>query len=141
MSFKPLARRVLHGYARFLRAVGETVSIIAGLAAFAVIIAYPIWWLAVKHRGVYTVLILGGGAATVVFFVVRRLISGSGRRGERRHPALVRRFLVGCLFAVGAYGTAILISRSLLVGIAAAVILLALFGLWAFGCDRSTDRR
>lgn len=140
MSVKALARRVLQGYARVLRSLGGTLSIAACLALLAVAIAYPIWWLAVNHRALYTTIVLGSGGAALAYLAVRRVLAKNNARRPNHLRGRLARFLAPCLLAVGAYGTAVLVSRSIMAGIASGVVLLALVGLWAFGRDRSTDK-
>lgn len=140
MSVKALARRVLHGYARVLRSLGETLSIAVCLALLAVAIAYPIWWLAVNHRVLYTAIVLGAGGAALVCLAARRALARNNSRRPKHLRGRLARFLAACLLAVGAYGTAVLVSRSTVAGIASGVVLLALLGLWAFGRDRSIDK-
>ncbi|HSV56500.1 MAG TPA: hypothetical protein VLH39_05260, partial [Magnetospirillaceae bacterium] len=56
MSAARLVSRVVRGYARVIRSAWQGIVVMVGLILLAVGISYPVWWLAVNHRGLYTAL-------------------------------------------------------------------------------------
>ncbi len=141
MKSADLARRVARGYVRFLRSVGEAVLLLIGMIGIAFGVSYPVWWLAVNRRGLYTVLVAGGCLAALAVLVIRRTRAarraGPGARGGG--PRAVR-ILARLLLAAGAYGTGVLFLRSPMLGTLAALVLLAVAGVWAFGRGGQADR-
>lgn len=141
MSPSELAGRVFRGYARVLRSVGEILLVLAGISAAALAVAFPLWWLAVNRRGLYTALMAGAGMAAAAILAYRRLRSGRGSETrDRRTGPRTGRILQVLLLAAGIYGTAVLFSRSPALGLAAAAVLAAAAGVWAFGRDGRIDR-
>jgi hypothetical protein len=141
MKIRDLAGRVLRGYARALRSLGEVLAVFAGMAGIAFVVVFPLWWLAVNRRQLYTALVAGAGLVAAGILVLRRFRSrhrsgpGTARGGPR--IALV---LAPGLLAAGIYGIGVLFFRSPALGILAALALLAAAGVWAFGRDGRTNR-
>ena len=135
-----LARLVARGYARTFRLLAEGIAVFLGMAAVAVCVSYPVWWLATHRRGAYTAVVLGGCVLLLGFQFIRRLASG------KRSPAAPngrKRFwtiLVQCLFLPGAYGVSVLMARSMAMGVVAAAALIILFGIWTFGYGKPVHR-
>lgn len=136
-----LAGRVIRGYGRALRSLGEAFLVLGGMAGLSFAVVFPLWWLAVNKRGLYTAIVAGAGLGAAGILALRRFRSlrrggpGGGRGGFR--PG---RFLVWLLLAAGVYGTGILLVRSPALGIAAALVLIAGAGVWAFGRGGRIDR-
>ncbi len=139
MSLSELAGRVLRGYARILRSLGETFLVLAGISATAFAVALPLWWLAVHRRGLYTALIAGAGLAAASILGYRRIRSRRGAVSGELRPR-PGRILPGLLIAAGVYGSAVLFTRSLVLGLSAAVVLAGVAGAWAFGRGGRIDR-
>lgn len=141
MKIRDLAGRVLRGYGRALRSLGEALVVFAGMAGIAFAVVFPLWWLAVNRRQLYTALVAGAGLAAAGFLVFRRF-----RSRHRNDPRTARRgfrvalILVPVLLAAGVYGTGVLFFRSPALGIPAALVLLAAAGVWAFGRGERFDR-
>lgn len=141
MTFSDLAARVARGYARLLRSVAEVVLVFAGMAGLAFAVVFPLWWLAVHRRELYTALIAGSFLTAALLLALRRMRAG-GREdpGVSKCGSRIRRILARLLLGVGAYGTGVLILRAPILGIAAALILLAGAGILAFGRGERSDR-
>lgn len=142
MNISDLAARVVRGYARILRSLGEGLLIFAGMAGVAFAVVFPLWWLAVNRRELYTVLVAGACLAAAIALTLRRI------RSENRESSRVSivRFRVAWILArillvAGVYGTGVLFLRSPVLGIPAALILVSAAGVWAFGRGERIDRR
>ena len=141
MSPAEMARRVALGYGRVLRSAGKTLLIFLGMAAVALGVSYPVWWLAMNRRGLYTALVAGGCLAAAAVLIVRR--AGIGRAVNRSPggKSLSGRILARSVFAAATYGVAVLFSRSAVLGILAAAALAALAGIWVFGRVDPVERQ
>lgn len=141
MKVSGLAGRVIRGYARALRSLGEALAVLAGMTGIAFAVVFPLWWLAVNRRRLYTALVAGACLAAAGFLVLRRFRSRhrNDSRTARGGPRIAR-ILVPALLAAGVYGTGVLFFRSPALGIPAALVLLAAAGVWAFGRGERIDR-
>jgi len=141
MKFPDLARRVARGYARLLRSAGEALLILVGMTGIAFGVSYPVWWLAVNRRGLYTILVAGGCLAAAAFLAVRRARAGRPAKPVTRdgQPRTVR-ILARLFLAAGVYGTGVLFTRSPILGILAALFLFTVAGIWTFGRGGRADR-
>ncbi len=141
MKVTDLAVRVLRGYARALRSLGEALAVLAGMAGIAFAVVFPLWWLAVNRRPLYTALVAGAGLAAAGFLALRRFRTRhrNDPRAARRGPRIAS-VLVPGLLAAGVYGTGVLFFRSPALGTLAALFLLAAAGIWAFGRDERVNR-
>lgn len=136
-----LAGRVIRGYGRVLRSLGEAFLVLGGMAAVSFAVAFPLWWLAVNKRGLYTAMVAGAGLGAAGILAVRRIRSGRrGGPGGGRGGSRSARILSWLVLAVGVYGTGVLLVRSPVLGIPAALALLAAAGVWAFGRSERIDR-
>lgn len=140
MKPRELAGRVAQGYARLFRSLAEAALILAGLAGIALGVSYPIWWLAVNNRGLYSWLVAGIVLLAAVFIGIRRLTTATEDTRTRTIGSYIVRLLVFCMATAGAYGSAVLLSRSLALGCLAFAVLFVLLGIWTFGYGGSTGR-
>jgi len=141
MKLATLAGKVLHGYARLLRTLAEAVFVLAGMTGAALAISYPVWWLATNHRGLYTFLVLGAGAALILFLLFKRFVMERGRPRSKYRSPILRKLVTTCCSLMGAYAVAVLTARSIALGVALAVTLLAAIGVWAFSGGGPAERR
>jgi hypothetical protein len=113
MTPSPL-RRVASGYVAIFKPILFVLTLLAGSAAIALAIAWPLWFFATTEPFIYTLFTLGviGAAAVALAISSRRRAARSydaSAPGARRHPVLFALFVIGWILVfLAALYTAVL---------------------------------
>ena len=135
-----LGRRVLRGYARIFRGATLMLMMLALTALISVGVAFPLWYIAVHHRFIYTLSVAVLAVVLAVVFLVVR-IREAMRRSETSLAARALRALgraaVAVVFTASLYGLVWLFARGLyLAAVPAALLYVMFLGMVRFGRKR-----
>ena len=106
-------------YSRIARRLLSAFLFIAGLAAVAAAVVFPIWLLAVNNTRLFTFIVLFLVCAGILFLVIRRIVDVTRNDKEsffRGFIARLVRFLIHLLFLFWIYSTAAFFMRGNIAG-------------------------
>ncbi len=110
---------LLRGWIVVFRTIGAGVAVLAAAGLVSLGIVYPLWWLAIRHRGVYSYVSFALLAATAVWFIFSSLLRARHQRGYARLQISKRRRFVRTAGIVAVpilvYVTAVLYARNVIV--------------------------
>ena len=75
---------LFRGWMVIIRSIGAVFAVIVSAGLISVTIVYPLWWLAIRHRGVYSLLSLTLLAVATVWFGVSSVLRSRRRHGYTR---------------------------------------------------------
>lgn len=140
-NFGPL-RALAWIYTLIARRLLTAALFIAGLAAVAAAVVFPVWILAVNNTRLFTFLVIGLVCAGILYLVIRRIVEVTKTEKEsflRGFVARLIRFLIHLIFVFWLYGTAALLVRgSIAAGIPLALGFIIALGYYVYG--RSKNR-
>ena len=131
---------MLRGYARIFGGATLVLTMLALTALISMVVALPLWYVAVHHRFVYTLsMAVLAAVLAAVFFVVR--IRKAMRRSETPLGVKALRALgraaVAVVFAASLYGLIWLFARGIyLAAVPAALLYVVILGMVRFGRKR-----
>ena len=102
LTISEMAVRILAGYAKALRRTLAVVALLLATLVAAAVIVFPLWYLSIKARSLYTAAVLLLCAAGLIYLVVRRVVAFMGYppqlRARKLKSAAAR--LVGVVLAL-----------------------------------------
>ena len=129
-------------YSRIGRRLLSALLFIAGLAAMAAAVVFPVWLLAVHNTRLFTLLVLGLISAGILFLIIRRIVDVSRNENESFFKGFVARlvrFLIHLIFLFWLYGTAAFFARgNIAAGIPLGLAFFIALGYYVYG--RSKNR-
>ncbi|MFP4562628.1 MAG: hypothetical protein ACLFRY_04880 [Spirochaetia bacterium] len=140
-DFGPL-RALGRIYYRIGRRLLAALLFVAGLAAAAAAVVFPVWLLAVQNTRLFTFIVLGLISAGIIFLFIRRIVDVTRNENAgffRGFVARSVRFLIHVLFLFWIYGIAVFFMRgNIAAGIPLSLGLIIALGYYVYG--RSINR-
>ena len=100
------ARRIWVGYAGILRGLGWLLALLAATVAASAAIVFPLWYVSIHYRALYTTVVLSLFAAGIVYLIGRKVHAWLLRPAKMREGMfrrIVIRTLVVLTFIVSLY--------------------------------------
>ncbi|MCX7024525.1 MAG: hypothetical protein NT080_07885 [Spirochaetes bacterium] len=107
--------RLPFGRSRSLGTIARVLGLATGAVLVSVLLVWPIWYLATRHRGVYALVLALAALGLIVPPIVSRALRDPGFPGRLRVAGLRALKLAGAI--AGIIGSVIVVRRSLLPGI------------------------